>query len=85
MIYLGGPTPHGYPIWVHSEEIVYFLNGSVFINVICGMFSTDHWRKISPCLKMRLTLFWDPFIDFIEGSRFLRFCFMYQGVFWAKK
>jgi len=30
-------------------------------------------------------LFCDPFIDLIEGSRFLRFCFRYQGVFWAKK
>jgi len=51
-----GLAPHGYQNWVHSEEIVYFLNGSVWIKVLCGMFSTDHWRKISPSLKMGLTL-----------------------------
>jgi hypothetical protein len=37
-----------------------------------------------PYFRVGGPLFWDPLIDFIEGSRFLKFCFLNQGLFWAE-
>jgi hypothetical protein len=37
-----------------------------------------------PYFRVGGPLFWDQLINFIVGSRFLKSCFLNQGLFWAE-
>jgi hypothetical protein len=47
--------PLGFPKLLHSGKNIYFLNVRVWLKMVGGKLSNDHWRKISPSFGMYLT------------------------------